>query len=129
ELSVVDRGRRPHFCVRKSFWLRISVRVENRFGHHLITRPESKAAHLVRVRFTRNGVGQMWHASGMFRGAPPRESSHSEIEAPPEKVDGAAFAAKVCSKFLEDAIALQKNAPKPVRIFWVVGGILLILFE
>src|SRR5438045_2035804 len=71
----------------------------------------------------------MWHAAWMFRGSPPGESGHSKIEAPPEKMDRATFAAKIGSEFLENAIALQKNTPKPVRIFGVVGGILLILFE
>jgi hypothetical protein len=62
----------------------------------------------------------------MLRSAPSGESSHGEVEAAPEKMNRTALAAKIRPKLLEDAVALQKDAPEPVRVFGIVGGILLV---
>ena len=44
-------------------------------------------------------------------------------------MDRAALAAKVGPKFLEDAIALQENAPEPVRILGIVGRMFFVVIE
>src|SRR4051812_9281706 len=71
----------------------------------------------------------MRNAAGVFRRGTAGEPGYSQVETSPEKMDRAAFAAELGSELFEDAIALQEDAPKAIRVFGIVRRIGLVLLE
>ncbi len=55
-----------------------------------------------------------------------REACHCQIEASPEEMNGTGFANESRTKFLQYLVSLQKNAPEPVGILWIVGSVLVV---
>src|SRR6185312_16508432 len=90
--------------------------------------PETGAAHLVRVGFARNRIGEPRHRR-MERRAPSREACDCQVETAPEKVHGACFAEEAAAEELEDAIGLHENAPERVRRTGIIGGMYPVLGE
>src|SRR5205823_4512316 len=103
-LRIVSRSGRFHFRDRKSFRLRIGVRIKDRLRHCIRARPETETAHFLRIRFARDRVREMRNSTGMRRRLPAREAGDREIETSPKKVDGTTLAAKARAKFFEDAV-------------------------
>src|SRR5437763_10672233 len=65
----------------------------------------------------------------MLRSLPSRKPRHRKIKTTPEKMDRAAFSAESRPEFLKDAVRLDQNTPKSVRIFGVISPMLLVLLE
>jgi len=72
--------------------LGIGVGIERGIIDRTTARPEAGAAHLVRIGFAGDGIGQMRHAAGMARRAPTREPRHRKIKTAPEEMDWAGLA-------------------------------------
>ena len=122
--SVVSKaapgGDRP---VAKARRFGIGVGIEGRARKGLVSRPESGAAHFVRIGFARDGVGQSGHAARMGRRGPSGEPGHREIEAAPEEMDRARLADKAAAEELEDAIRLHERAPEAMGGGCVISGV------
>src|SRR5215467_6958885 len=60
---------------------------------------------------------------------PAGKTCYRQIKAPPEEMHRTAFAAETRTKFLENAIGLQKNAPEAVGIFQIISSVFFIMIE
>src|SRR5579864_367167 len=60
-----------HGCLFESGWLRSGVRVKRGVDHAFVSRPETHAAHFMRIGLARDQI-----CSGTFRGAAAGESRH-----------------------------------------------------
>src|SRR5690348_4556828 len=108
------RAGRFHLCLGETVGRRIRIGIKQRRGNLIVAGPESQAAHLLRIGLTCDCVGQMGNTARMRRGGPARKTRYRKIKTAPEKMHGTAFAAETRAKFFENAICLQKNAPKTV---------------
>src|SRR5437762_2188791 len=129
QLGLIEGCARLNLRLCESRRFGICVGVEYRCRHGGVARPETEAAHLLRVSLARNRIRQMWNSARMRRCEPARETGHCEIKAAPEKMHRTAFATKTRAEFLKYASALQQDAPKPICIFWIVGSMLVVLIE
>src|SRR5271168_3861556 len=82
-------------------------------------RPESRAAHFVRIRFARDRI-----RSRTLRRPPSRKSRGRQIEAAPEKMHGTGFPDEARAKFDKNLLAARQNPPKTIRVFGIVGSVL-----
>src|SRR5690349_11755594 len=57
------------------------------------------------------------------------EARHRQVEAAPEEMDRAALANKSRTKLCEYFVRLLQDAPETVRVFGIIRGVLMILFE
>src|SRR5882762_3758022 len=80
------------FCESRRF--RVCVRIENRCRHRGIARPETQAAHLLRISLARDRVRKMWYSPGMRWRFSTGETRHCQIKAAPEKMHRTAFPTK-----------------------------------
>src|SRR6202042_2005200 len=87
----------------------IGVGIEGRTRKGFVSGPKARAAHLVRISFARDVIGQSGHAARMGRGGSSREPRHREIEAAPEEMDRARLADKSAAEELEDAVRLHER--------------------
>src|SRR6266403_962342 len=71
----------------------------------------------------------MRNAAGMRRRGPAGKTRDGKIWRAPEKMDRTAFPAEARSKFFEDAVGLDQNAPESIGIFRVVRAMLLVAIE
>src|SRR5947199_9906379 len=71
----------------------------------------------------------MRNAAGMLRRGPAGKTRDGKIWRAPEKMDRTAFPAQARSKFFEDAVSLDQNAPESTGIFRVVRAMLLVAIE
>ena len=74
-------------------------------------------------------IRQMRNAARMRRRRPPGKTGHGQIEAAPEKMHRTAFAAKTRPELLEDAVALNKDAPEAIGILAVVRTVFFIFIK
>ena len=86
--------------------------------------PETMADYLVRVGLPRDAVGAF--ALGC---AASREARHGQVEAAPEKMNGAHFADKGGAELLKNCVYEHQNPPEPVDILRIVRGMLHVLIE
>src|SRR5438132_13175935 len=71
----------------------------------------------------------MRNAAGMRWRRPSRNPRHRQIEAAPDQLHRTAFAAEARTKFFENAICLEEDAPEAVSIVQIISGVFLILIE
>src|SRR5436305_1845632 len=71
----------------------------------------------------------MGNAAGMRWRRPSGKARHRQIEAAPEEMYRTAFAAEARTKFFENAICLQEDAPEAVGIVQIISAVFLILIE
>ena len=109
--------------VAKASRFRIGVGIEGGARKGLVSRPETGAAHLVRIGFARDVIGQSGHAAWMGRGGSSGEPRDREIEAAPEEMDRARLADKAAAEELEDAVRLHQCAPEAMGGGRVIGGV------
>src|ERR1017187_8456958 len=101
---------------------RIRVRIERSVVCSAATRPESGAAHLVRIGLAHHDA---CHAGGLscHRGGPSsREPRHCEIEASPEEMYRAGFSDEAGPKLLVHAVDLYQDVPEALSELGIVGG-------
>src|SRR5439155_20928508 len=99
--------------------LRVRVGVIDRHRDRAPSRPESAAAHLVRVGLARDPVGEVRDTAGVARRRTPREACHGEVEAAPEEMDGAALADETGTERLQHAVRLYEHAPEALGVLRV----------
>src|SRR5580704_975647 len=124
QLGLIERLRRAHRILSKPRWLRRRVSIKRRSLNVAASRPKSHAAHLVRIRLSRDRVGSL-----PFWSAPPREARHRQIETAPEKMHRTGLSDKARAKLFEHFIAAYQNPPEPVGILRIVGSMLGVLIE
>src|SRR5437868_2363425 len=61
--------------------------------------------------------------------AASREARHGQVEAAPEKMNGAHFADKGGAELLKNCVYEHQNPPEPVDILRIVRGMLHVLIE
>src|SRR5215469_16903110 len=71
----------------------------------------------------------MWYSAGVRWSRSAGKARHSQIEAAPEEMRGAAFATKPRAELLEHAIALPQNAPESIGVFPIVRAVLFVFIE
>src|SRR5262249_31859648 len=96
-------------------WFRIGVGVERGAREHFVAGPKSRAAHLMRIRFTRDGVGESRKSTGVKRSGTAGETGHSEVEAPPEEMHRTYLPEEAAAEMLEDTVCLYEHAPETMR--------------
>src|SRR5271154_3554997 len=115
---------RPHRRLPETRWLRRRVRIVRCALDVAASRPESRAAHLVRIRLARDRIRPR-----TLRRAPSRKSRRRQVEAPPEKMHRARFTYKSRAKFLKLLFAARQNPPKTVGVLRIVGSVLRVLVK
>src|SRR3989442_12730550 len=121
-LSGLDR------ILFEPYRLGIGVGVEDRHVHGAATRPETTTAHLVRVGFDGYKARQVRRAWVRRRPA-TGETGEGQVKGPPEEMYRAHLADEPGAKLRQHAACLQQNAPDALRIFGIIGRMLLILFK
>src|SRR5271165_261754 len=104
--------------------LRCGVRIKCRPCDVSSTRPESRAADLMRISFARHQV-----RAGTLRSGSPGKARHRQIEAPPEEMHRAYLADKARAKLFEHGIDPYQNAPEAMRCLRVVRRVNLVFLE
>src|SRR5690554_3828520 len=87
-----------HFSIIISFRFRVDVRVKCRFGQCVIPRPKTNTGYLMRIGFLGYPIGKIWNTSRMFWSLLSGEAGYCQVEAAPEKMNGAAFAFEITLK-------------------------------
>ena len=113
EILVVVRSLRLDDRIFEPRWLGSRIRIEDRFIHRLIARPESRADDFVGVGFFRYGI-----CARPVGRATAGKSRRREIKASPEEMYRARFADEPASRILEDGFDRHENAPERIRRLW-----------
>src|ERR1700686_854906 len=111
---MIKRRGRLYTRVLEAGRLRNTIRVERRLQDGAAPRPETVTDHLMRIRRAHEC------RAVTRRRSLARKSRDREIEAPPEKLDGAALADELTSTRGKHSFGLEKNAPEPIREFRIV---------
>ena len=83
--------------------------------------PETGAAHFVRICLAGYVIGQVRDAAWMSWCRSPGESGHREIEAAPEKMNGARLAEERSLELLQRAIGREQHTMKAPHVFRIVS--------
>src|SRR5690348_5592665 len=121
---MIEGLRGAHRAFRESRGLRRGIRIKRGSLDVSAPWPKPHAAHLMRIRFTRNGVRPF-----ALRRAPAGKSRHCQIETAPEKVDRTRFSDKLRAEFAEHRITTHESTPESIRILWIVRSMLDIPIE
>ncbi len=99
--GVIRQDEFAKICLEGAAWRDLPVAEASRFGigvgiegrarKGLVSRPEAGAAHLVRIGFARDVVGQSGHAAGMGRGGAPEKRVTARSKLPQKKCTGLAL--------------------------------------
>src|SRR5580700_1793432 len=116
---MIKSRRGLHFLLGKTRRLGRGVGVERRAFNVAAARPESRAAHFLRISLAGDRIG-----ADAFRSAPPREPRHAQIEASPEKMYRTVLANESGPEFPEDVVTQNQDLPEAVRIFGIVRSML-----
>src|SRR5271166_4014230 len=121
---MIKRYTRLHFVFCKSGRLRRRIGIVRRPLDAASSRPETRTAYLVRIRFGRNRVGvRSW------RRHTTAESSHGQIETSPEEMNRACLSDKSRAKLLKYGVAPQEYAPKSTHSICIVRRVNIILLK
>jgi hypothetical protein len=110
------RSQRP---INQAGRLGSGIGVEGGFAHGVIAGPEAERDDLVRVGLTSDRIGAVagW-------GPAAGEAGHGQVQAVPEQMHRALFAAVPARELLEHGIRPIQDLPEPPHILRVVGGVL-----
>src|ERR1700721_2210299 len=121
---MVEGCRRLHFLLGEARWLGCCISIKCCAFNVASARPESRTDYFMGIGFARNGIG-----GRTFGGAATGEARHAQVEASPEKMHWTIFADETRAKFLEDGVGQNQYLPQTVRVFGIVGRVLLIGLE
>src|SRR5918992_3923190 len=114
--------------VSETWRLWICIGVKGWFMNWTSTRPETTAAHFVRICFHCYETGHVW-CTWMWRRCTSGESGYSQIKCSPEKMYRTNLAYEEGTKFIENPAGFSHDTPDPLRIFRIICCVLLVLFE
>src|SRR6266568_2324639 len=117
QILTVESLLRTNRGGRQSRWFWSGIGIESRGRETVIARPEPTTDHFMRVGFPRHAIGPwtLWRA-------PSRKKGECQVEAAPEKMDGAALADKSGPECFKDFVRLRQDAPEAVSIFCIIRG-------
>src|ERR1700730_6940265 len=125
---MVERLRRLDVVVLKALRLWIGIGIENWFINRSTTRPETATTHFVRIGFNHYKSGAVWYAK-VRRGRTTGKAGDGQIKGSPEKMYWARFAYESRTKLRKHSTDLHQNAPKPLRVFGIIGCVFLIVLK
>jgi hypothetical protein len=114
--------------VLEALRLGVGIGIENWFINRSATRPETSTTHFVRVGFDHHKTSAVWYA-WVLRCRTSREAGDGQIKGSPEKVYRAHLAYEPTTKLRKNPAGLHQNAPKPMRMFGIIGRMFLILLK
>jgi len=99
-------------------------------SHGGIARPETEAAHLLRVSFSRNRIRQMWNTARVRRCGADQRNGSPRDQSCPEKIHRTCICRRTVSGILEIRGRFAAGRAKTdFCIFWIVGSMLVVLIE
>src|ERR1700691_2167679 len=110
-IEICDDSRHRRRC--KALLLRVGIAVESGFAEPPIARPESAAAHFVRIRLPHDPGTQVWRVTCQRGRDAPRESSDCHVKAAPEEVHRTNLPEELPPEPGEDPFDLNQDVPEP----------------
>src|SRR3546814_13303009 len=97
----IEAGAFRHWLLPESWRLRIGIGVKGRLRKAIAARPETGAAHLVRISFARYPVWKAGHAARVQRCWPACKAGDGQLKTSPKEMNGTAFAKEDATEQLE----------------------------
>src|SRR5262249_21186395 len=124
KVSVPISSLRAHGLFAQSVRRRRAVSVKRRIFEAAVARPKAATGHFMRIGFAGDGIDTV-----TLRGGSARETSHGEIERPPEEVHRTRFADVSRPEFLEYPLRVQQDGMKALDVVRVVRSVVPVLVE